>query len=241
MTIVKVGPSEGARHVSEAAYVGRGVHRTAVESLARKVFDGTYDEGDTLELPALLAELGVSQTVLREAVKVLTAKGLLDARQKRGTFVRPRADWNLLDSDVLRWKLAAGAPHDFFADVLELRRAIEPPPPPRRRAPYGRGSGCPGRRARRHAGGRERSGARRAGRHLVPHRAPERLAQPVLHPVAPGDRARARGAGPHGRADGHEDPVPAHAAVVRSVRDGDVDGAYMAVLELLDLSLRDHP
>ncbi|MFD9820965.1 FCD domain-containing protein [Streptomyces violascens] len=47
--------------------------------------------------------------------------------------------------------------------------------------------------------------------------------------------------GRHGRAHGHEDPVPAHVEVVRSVREGDVDGAYMAVLELLDLSLRDHP
>jgi hypothetical protein len=47
--------------------------------------------------------------------------------------------------------------------------------------------------------------------------------------------------GRHGRADGHEDPVPAHTEVVRSVREGDVDGAYMAVLEILDLSLRDHP
>ncbi|CAM5429183.1 GntR family transcriptional regulator [Streptomyces avidinii] len=111
---------------SEAAYAGRGVHKTAVEGLARRIFDGTYDEGATLDLPHLLEELEVSQTVLREAIKVLMAKGLLDARQKRGTFVRPLADWNLFDADVLRWKLAAGAPACFFSDLLALRRAIEP-------------------------------------------------------------------------------------------------------------------
>ncbi|MFF1590231.1 FadR/GntR family transcriptional regulator [Streptomyces sp. NPDC058286] len=108
------------------SYTGRGVHRIAVEALARRIFDGTYAEGDLLDLPGLMAELDVSQTVLREAIKVLTTKGLLDARQKRGTFVRPRDDWNLLDSDVLRWTIDSGAPGAFFTDLLELRRAVEP-------------------------------------------------------------------------------------------------------------------
>ncbi|GAA1253305.1 MULTISPECIES: hypothetical protein [Streptomyces] len=56
------------------AYTGRGVHRIAVEALARRIFDGTYAEGDLLDLPGLMAELDVSQTVLREAIKVLPPK-----------------------------------------------------------------------------------------------------------------------------------------------------------------------
>ena len=53
-------------------------------------------------LLALREELDVSLTALREALKVLSAKGIIDARQKRGTFVRPRSSWNMLDGDVLR-------------------------------------------------------------------------------------------------------------------------------------------
>lgn len=76
------GPALGG--TPGVSYTGRGVHRIAVEALARRIFDGTYAEGDLLDLPGLMAELDVSQTVLREAIKVLTTKGLLDARQKRG-------------------------------------------------------------------------------------------------------------------------------------------------------------
>ncbi|MFI6054174.1 FadR/GntR family transcriptional regulator [Streptomyces violascens] len=228
--------------MSEAAYIGRGVHRTAVEGLALKIFGGTYDEGDTLELPALMAELGVSQTVLREAVKVLTAKGLLDARQKRGTFVRPRADWNLLDSDVLRWKLAAGAPHDFFADVLELRRAIEPAAASlaaEHRTEEDLAA-LDGALDAMRAAGNDPVLAVRADTSFhtaLLSASHNRFFVQLRRVIVPALVARGR----HGRAHGHEDPVPAHAEVVRSVREGDVDGAYMAVLELLDLSLRDHP
>ncbi|WP_328538987.1 FadR/GntR family transcriptional regulator [Streptomyces sp. NBC_00344] len=113
----------------DASYIGRGVHRAAVEALARRIFDGTYAEGATLDLPQLMAELDISQTVLREAIKVLTVKGLLDARQRRGTFVRPLENWNLLDSDVLRWRAASGSgagDDSFFDELFELRRSVEP-------------------------------------------------------------------------------------------------------------------
>ncbi|MFE4859179.1 FadR/GntR family transcriptional regulator [Streptomyces sp. NPDC056670] len=221
--------------MSEAAYIGRGVHRTAVEGLALRIFDGTYDEGDTLELPALMAELGVSQTVLREAVKVLTAKGLLDARQKRGTFVRPRADWNLLDSDVLRWKLAAGAPPDFFADVLELRRAIEPAAASLAAAHRTEEdlSALDGSLAALRGTGGDPVLAVRAD--ISFHSAlltasHNRFFVQLRRVIVPALVAR----GGHDRSDGRAGPVPAHAEVVRSVREGDGDGARMAVLELLD-------
>ena len=50
----------------------------------------------------------MSRTVVREAIKVLAAKGLVESRPKVGTFVRPRRDWNLLDPDVLAWQIEAG-------------------------------------------------------------------------------------------------------------------------------------
>ncbi|GHB25239.1 GntR family transcriptional regulator [Streptomyces xanthochromogenes] len=226
--------------MSEAAYVGRGVHRTAVEGLALRIFDGTYDEGDTLELPALMAELGVSQTVLREAVKVLTAKGLLDARQKRGTFVRPRADWNLLDSDVLRWKLAAGAPPDFFADVLELRRAIEPAAASlaaEHRTEEDLAALDGSLTAMRSAGADPVLAVRAdtAFHSALLTASHNRFFVQLRRVIVPALVAR----GGHGSSGGQAGPVPAHAEVVRSVREGDGDGAYMAVLELLDLPAGD--
>ncbi len=87
-------------------YGNRGVHGQTVDTIARRVLSGELPEGATLDLTAMQAELGVSLTALRESLKVLTAKGLVDARQKRGTFVRPRSDWNLLDPDVLRWQFS---------------------------------------------------------------------------------------------------------------------------------------
>lgn len=75
---------------------------------------------------AFSASLRVSRTSLREAIKVLAAKGLVESRPKTGTRVRPRADWNLLDPDVLAWQFAAGPIARFIKDLFELRQMIEP-------------------------------------------------------------------------------------------------------------------
>ncbi|AOS63306.1 FadR/GntR family transcriptional regulator [Actinoalloteichus hymeniacidonis] len=109
-----------------AAYIGRGVHGNTVELLGARIVSGAVAEGETLDLPRLSTELDLSITALREALKVLTAKGLVDARQRRGTFVRPRDTWNLLDVDVIRWQFAAGAADGFLRDLAEVRAVIEP-------------------------------------------------------------------------------------------------------------------
>ena len=87
-------------------FAARGVHGQTVEVLAQRILTGQLPEGHTLDLIALQSEFDVSLTVLREALRVLAAKGMVDARPKRGTFVRPRAAWSLLDPDVLRWQFA---------------------------------------------------------------------------------------------------------------------------------------
>lgn len=104
----------------------RGVHGQTVEALAGRILAGEIGEGDTLDLPALRVELDVSLTALREALKVLTAKGMIDARQKRGTFVRPRSSWNLLDTDVMRWQTVADSDHSLFTELTEMRVIVEP-------------------------------------------------------------------------------------------------------------------
>jgi DNA-binding FadR family transcriptional regulator len=76
---------------------------------------------------ALSERFGVSRTVVREAIKVLASKGLVDSRPKVGTLVRPRRYWNLLDSDVLAWRYEAGPDEGFLEDISEVRTVIEPP------------------------------------------------------------------------------------------------------------------
>ena len=107
-------------------YAGRGVHGSTVQVLGSRIVEGILRPGDTLDLPALGVELDVSLTALREAIKVLTAKGLVDARQKRGTFVRAREEWDVLDADVMRWRASSGDPGSLLKDLAEVRAVIEP-------------------------------------------------------------------------------------------------------------------
>lgn len=104
----------------------RGVHGQTVEALASRILAGEIGEGDTLDLPALREELDVSLTALREALKVLSAKGMIDARQKRGTFVQPRSSWNLLDTDVMRWQTQSDIDPGLFGELTEMRVIVEP-------------------------------------------------------------------------------------------------------------------
>jgi GntR family transcriptional regulator, galactonate operon transcriptional repressor len=76
--------------------------------------------------PELCRQLGVSRTVLREAVKVLEAKGLVGVEQGQGMVARPRSAWNHLDPDVLAWQCEAGVDEHFFGCLCELREIVEP-------------------------------------------------------------------------------------------------------------------
>lgn len=110
-----------------AVYHGRGLHGQIVDQLGVRIVGGTYPPGAPLFSEHLEREFEVSKTVVREALKVLAAKGLVESRQKRGTVVLPRESWNLLDGDVLRWQ--GGEPPDFaFLEKLaEVREIVEPP------------------------------------------------------------------------------------------------------------------
>jgi DNA-binding FadR family transcriptional regulator len=102
------------------------VHGQTVEALASRILSNEFSEGSILDLPALREELDVSLTALREALKVLTAKGMIDARQKRGTFVQPRTSWNVLDADVMRWQTAGPTDPGLFDQLTEVRAVVEP-------------------------------------------------------------------------------------------------------------------
>ncbi|UGQ09246.1 FCD domain-containing protein [Yinghuangia sp. ASG 101] len=222
-----------------AGYIGRGVHGQTVEALGTRIVSGAIAEGEILDVAALIAELNVSQTPLREALKVLTAKGMVDARQKRGTFVRPRSGWNLLDSDVIRWQFAAGAGDRVLSDLAEVRDAVEPA-------------------AARLAAGRRTDAdlealdaalaamataadpADAAAADLAWHRAllaatHNELFQRMDIFIEPGLAERDRLV----HAAHADDPVPSHQSVTDAVRDGDTARAEAAMRALLDLAEHD--
>jgi GntR family transcriptional regulator, galactonate operon transcriptional repressor len=97
------------------------------QKLAVAIISGRYLAGDLLPNEEdLRGEISVSRTAYREAVKVLTAKGLVEARPKSGTRVAPRAQWNFIDPDILGWHLEVNPNEDFIKNLFELRRMIEP-------------------------------------------------------------------------------------------------------------------
>ena len=97
------------------------------QKLAVAVITGRVRAGEVLpNEDDLRSEISVSRTAYREAVKILTAKGLVEARPKSGTRAAPRERWNLLDPDVLSWHFEADPNEKFIRDLFELRRFVEP-------------------------------------------------------------------------------------------------------------------
>ena len=98
-----------------------------MRQLGAMVLDGRFPPGDVLPREDDLAGLfSVSRTSLREAVKVLAAKGMLEARPRTGVRVRPQDDWNLLDPDVLSWHPDLTGDRALMRSLIEARRVIEP-------------------------------------------------------------------------------------------------------------------
>lgn len=106
--------------------LGRNLTYGLVDAIGRAIVTGGWD-GRRFPTEAELAEHhGVSRSVTREAVKMLTAKGLLSARPRQGTVVQPAENWNLFDPDVLRWLLERKFSLELLRHLTELRAAIEP-------------------------------------------------------------------------------------------------------------------
>ncbi|MBL4747521.1 MAG: FadR family transcriptional regulator [Magnetovibrio sp.] len=115
------------KKIGQGTYSERSLHGQVVHELGRRIVSGAIAEGAILPIETDLGtEFDVSRTALREGIKVLTAKGLLVSRTRTGTRVRPRSDWNMLDPDVLAWRLETRHDLDFVQDLYDFRMAIEP-------------------------------------------------------------------------------------------------------------------
>lgn len=101
--------------------------RELVETIGGKIVRGETEPGGSLPIEAELAkQYETSRTVIREAIKMLTAKGLVGSRPRRGTYVEPEHKWNILDPDVLRWILHRRFSFELMRDFLVAREGIEP-------------------------------------------------------------------------------------------------------------------
>ncbi|MGA0569550.1 FadR/GntR family transcriptional regulator [Variovorax sp. VNK109] len=105
----------------------KNVHGNTVDHLGEAIVNGRYPVGGAIPPePVLCESLGVSRTVVREAVKSLVAKGLLTTGPKVGTRVQPEDQWNWFDADVIVWQTKAGLSVEFLRDLQDLRRVVEP-------------------------------------------------------------------------------------------------------------------
>lgn len=106
--------------------LGRNLTHGMLDTLGRAIVTGQYRDRPFPTEADLTKQHGVSRSVTREAVKMLTAKGLVSARPRQGTMIRPSTDWNLFDTDVLRWLLERNFSLDLLRQFNQLRIGIEP-------------------------------------------------------------------------------------------------------------------
>jgi len=120
-------PHHGHRDYRQPTPARKSMHAHIVRNLGLRIVAGEFAPGARLPVEAtLLAEYDVSRPVLREAVRVLAAKGLVLSRQRAGAVVRPRNEWHLLDPDVLYWLIQAKPQAEFVETLLTVRRVFEP-------------------------------------------------------------------------------------------------------------------
>lgn len=121
-TVVEAKPAR-----MRARLPGTSVHASVANEIGLRIVHGDYAPGAILPNEAAWARMfDVSRSAVREAIKMLMAKGLLNSRPKVGSWVEPRERWNLLDRDVLTWYAMSPDREAFLKTVQEFRYLIEP-------------------------------------------------------------------------------------------------------------------
>jgi|SRR5690554_517865 len=106
---------------------GRNLTYQLTHQLGAAIVQGQYAEEKSFPTEAELSQqFNISRSVTREAVKMLTAKGLIASRPRQGIRVMPSSHWNMFDADVLAWTLNARPSLQLLKEFTQLRMAIEP-------------------------------------------------------------------------------------------------------------------
>lgn len=104
------------------------LHRRSLHQLGEAICLGQYRPGDVLPAEPILGDrLGVSRIVVREVIKSLASKGMLEVRRKTGTIVLEPSCWSLFDPDVIAWRANTATMNEALAkELMELRSVVEP-------------------------------------------------------------------------------------------------------------------
>mgnify|MGYP000645032842 FL=1 len=99
-----------------------------LEQIGRDICSGRYRPGQVLPSePELCQRFGYSRIVIREAIKSLAAKGMLEVSRRIGTLVLEHSRWNLFDPQIIVWRAECAEIDSVMArDLMELRRIVEP-------------------------------------------------------------------------------------------------------------------
>lgn len=96
-------------------------------TLGKMIISGEFAQGSRLPTEADLSKrMSVSRTALRESVRMLAGKGLVESRPRIGTLVLPQSNWNQLDPDLLQWREDLPPDLTFISALIEAREVIEP-------------------------------------------------------------------------------------------------------------------
>jgi len=118
---------DGSTGQGASRNTGRRLRGAVANRLGVAILSGEFAPGDTLSGEIAFSEaLNISRSAYREAIQVLTAKGLVESRPKAGTRVLPRQRWNLLDPDVLAWAFMGEPDEQLIRSLFELRLIMEP-------------------------------------------------------------------------------------------------------------------
>ena len=121
-TPARIAPRRGTR-----APAPRRKSESVVDAIGQKIVSGKLAPGEILPTETELSRRhGISRPSLREGLRALAQKGLVEARTRRGTAIKDKQHWNVLDPDVLRWYAAAPPDPEFLLDLLDVRTIFEP-------------------------------------------------------------------------------------------------------------------
>jgi DNA-binding FadR family transcriptional regulator len=230
-----------------AALIRPGGSRQLRESLAQQlavlILSGKLAEGHAFPGEVeYAAQIGISRSALREAFRILAAKGLVEGRPKAGTRVTPRRQWSLLDPDLLAWQFKAEPSLKFLHDLFELRMMVEPAAAAvaatRRTADQVQQMAEALERMAQHGLATEAGRLADQQFHMTMLEATHNdailaLASSIMAAIAWTTLYKQR------KRALPRDPIPDHRAVFDAIKRGDSDDAREATAELVRLALRD--
>ena len=103
-----------------------GLHAQVLDQIGLAICGGSLAPGTVLYIDDLVDSYGVSRSVVREVLRVLSSMGLVASRRRIGTLIQPSSCWNVYDPQVIRWRLASDGRLGQLRSITELRGAVEP-------------------------------------------------------------------------------------------------------------------